>query len=154
MRATRKAKLALAAGALSLVAAACGSSSKGGAADGPTTTAKAAGGTATTAAGGKLTEVKLQLQWFIQAQFAGYLAAVDQGYYKAEGLDVKILEGGVDIVPQKVLADGQADFALAWVPKALASREAGANIVDIAQDRKSTRLNSSHLRLSRMPSSA
>ena len=133
MRATRKAKLALAAGALSLVAAACGSSSKGGAADGPTTTAKAAGGTATTAAGGKLTEVKLQLQWFVQAQFAGYLAAVDQGYYKAEGLDVKILEGGVDIVPQKVLADGQADFALAWVPKALASREAGADIVNVGQ---------------------
>ena len=140
MRATRKAKLALAAGALSLVAAACGSSSKSGDA-GSATTAKAAGGaattaaggTATTAAGGKLTEVKLQLQWFIQAQFAGYLAAVDQGYYKAEGLDVKILEGGVDIVPQKVLADGQADFALAWVPKALASREAGADIVNVGQ---------------------
>ena len=145
MRATRKAKLALAAGALSLVAAACGSSSSSGssesssgttakAAEGATTTAAAAGGSTTAAAsGGKLTEVKLQLQWFIQAQFAGYLAAVDQGFYKAEGLDVKILEGGVDIVPQKVLADGQADFALAWVPKALASREAGADIVNVGQ---------------------
>ncbi|GAC1600879.1 MAG: ABC transporter substrate-binding protein [Acidimicrobiales bacterium] len=77
--------------------------------------------------------MKLQLQWFTQAQFAGYYAAVDQGCYKAEGLDVQIIEGGVDIVPQKVLASGQADFALAWVPKALASREAGADIVDIGQ---------------------
>ena len=44
-----------------------------------------------------------------------------------------LLEGGVDIVPQQVLADGEVDFAIAWVPKALATREAGANIVDIAQ---------------------
>ena len=99
---------------LPLVAAACGSSSS-------------SSSTAT------MTPVKLQLQWFTQAQFAGYYAAVDQGFYKAEGLDVSIVEGGVDIVPQKVLADGQVDFALAWVPKALASREAGADIVDIGQ---------------------
>ena len=66
------------------------------------------------------TPVKLQLQWFVQAQFAGYFAAVDQGFYDDECLDVEILEGGVDIVPQKQLADGAADFAIAWVPKALA----------------------------------
>ena len=79
------------------------------------------------------TKVKLQLQWFTQAQFAGYYAAVDQGCYAEAGLDVEILQGAVEIVPQDVLASGGADFALAWVPKALASREAGANIVDIAQ---------------------
>ncbi|MEP6478564.1 MAG: ABC transporter substrate-binding protein [Rhodoglobus sp.] len=82
---------------------------------------------------GKLTPVTLQLQWFAQAQFAGYYAALDQGYFKDEGLDVTIVEGGVDIVPQTVLADGQADYAIAWVPKALASREQGAGITDIAQ---------------------
>jgi NitT/TauT family transport system substrate-binding protein len=77
--------------------------------------------------------VGLQLQWFIQAQFAGYFAAQDKGFYADQCLDVSIVEGGVDIVPQQQLADGAVDFALAWVPKALASREAGANIVDIAQ---------------------
>jgi NitT/TauT family transport system substrate-binding protein len=82
---------------------------------------------------GDLTPVSLQLQWFAQAQFAGYYAALDQGYFEEEGLDVTILEGGVDIVPQTVLADNQADFAIAWVPKALASREAGAGITDIGQ---------------------
>lgn len=85
------------------------------------------------AAEGGLTPVKLQLQWFTQGQFAGYLAAVDQGFYEAKGLDVEILEGGVDIVPQTVLAQGQADFAIAWVPKALASREQGAGITNVAQ---------------------
>jgi len=78
-------------------------------------------------------EVSLQLQWVYQSQFGGYLAAVDQGLYEKYCLDVTILEGGVDIVPQTVLANGDADFAISWVPKALASREAGANIVNIAQ---------------------
>jgi NitT/TauT family transport system substrate-binding protein len=85
------------------------------------------------AAGGKLTTVKLQLQWFTQAQFAGYFAAVDQGYYKDAGLNVQILEGGTDIVPQTQLAQGHADYAIAWVPKALQSREQGAGITDVAQ---------------------
>ena len=77
--------------------------------------------------------VKLQLQWFVQAQFAGYYAALDQGFYENWCIDLEILEGGVEIVPQTQLANGDADFAIAWVPKALASREAGANITDIAQ---------------------
>jgi NitT/TauT family transport system substrate-binding protein len=77
--------------------------------------------------------VRLQLQWFKQGQFAGYIAAVEQGFYAERGLDVQILEGGIDIVPQTVLAQGQADFAIAWVPKALASREQGAGITDVAQ---------------------
>jgi len=79
------------------------------------------------------TPVKLQLQWFAQAQFAGYYAAKDKGFYKDACLDVTILEGGVDIVPQTVLAQGGADFAIAWVPKALASREQGAGITNVAQ---------------------
>ena len=108
--------------ALSLITAACGGS------DSSTDTTAAAQEGCT-----ELTPVKLQLQWFIQAQFAGYFAAQDQGFYEAQCLDVQIVEGGVDIVPQQQLADGAVDFALSWVPKALASREAGANIVNIAQ---------------------
>lgn len=85
------------------------------------------------AASGAVTPIKLQLQWFYQAQFAGYIAAVDQGFYREQGLDVQLLEGGVDIVPQTVLAQGKADYAVAWVPKALASREQGAEITDVGQ---------------------
>ena len=113
--------------ALSLVGAACSNDDGGG---GGTT------GGGTSGPGGECTTpdpVKLQLQWFIQAQFAGYFAAQEKGFYDDWCLDVEIVEGGVDIVPQQQLADGAVDFALAWVPKALATREAGANIVDIAQ---------------------
>lgn len=82
---------------------------------------------------GELTPVKLQLQWFTQAQFAGYFAAVDQGFYQDVGLDVTILEGGVDIVPATVLDSGAADFAISWVPRGLVPREEGLNITNIAQ---------------------
>src|SRR5207344_1090843 len=112
--------------ALSLVGAACSSSNDSG--GGASTGGTASDGGCTTP-----DSIKLQLQWFIQAQFAGYFAAQDKGFYADQCLDVQIVEGGVDIVPQQQLADGAVDFALAWVPKALATREAGANIVDIAQ---------------------
>ena len=79
------------------------------------------------------TPVKLQLQWVAQAQFAGYYAAKELGYYAEQCLDVTILEGGVDIVPQTVLAQGGTDFAISWVPKALASIEQGAAITNVAQ---------------------
>ncbi|HLM29026.1 MAG TPA: ABC transporter substrate-binding protein, partial [Acidimicrobiales bacterium] len=77
--------------------------------------------------------VSLQLQWAYQAQFAGYMAARDLGFYEAMCLDVELIETGVDVVPQQQLADGAVDFAIAWVPKALQTREQGADIVNIAQ---------------------
>jgi NitT/TauT family transport system substrate-binding protein len=81
----------------------------------------------------ELDEVRVQLQWVAQSQFAGYFVANDLGFYEDECLDVEILEGAVEIVPQTVLATGGAEFGLAWVPKALVSREQGADIVNIAQ---------------------
>ncbi len=133
----RAVKIAAAVTLAGLLAAACGSDgdSKGG-----TDTTAAGGGSASglavdiakcTAPSGA--KVKLQLQWVTQAQFGGYFAAVDQGFYTKAGLDVEIVEGGVDIPPQKTLATGAVDFAISWVPKALAEREAGAKVTDIAQ---------------------
>ena len=116
-------------GALAL--SACGGSSSS-----SESTAAASAAPAASAAAAECTTptpVSLQLQWFVQAQFGGYYAAKDMGYYDEACLDVTILEGGVDIVPQTVLAQGGADFAISWVPKALSSREQGAGIVDVAQ---------------------
>lgn len=83
--------------------------------------------------GDELTPVRLQLQWLPQGQFAGYFAAVDQGFFEEEGLDVEIIPSGGDIVPQDALANGDVDYAIAWVPKVLGSIEAGANLTNIAQ---------------------
>jgi len=151
MQTKRMLKAVAALSVVPLVVAACGSDEKtesttaGTSAASAAPTSTAASGSTAPATGGGLSvdvskctaptgaKVKLQLQWVTQAQFAGYYAAVDKGYYKDAGLDVEIVEGGVDIPPQKTLASGAVDFAISWVPKALAEREAGAKVTDIAQ---------------------
>lgn len=85
-------------------------------------------------------EVKLQLQWVTQAQFAGYYVALDKGFYSDEGLEVTIMPGGPDIAPPQVLAGGGADVMLNWMPSALAAREKGLAVVNIAQPFKSSGL--------------
>ena len=78
-------------------------------------------------------KVTIQLKWLPQAQFAGYYVAQAKGYYKAEGLDVTIKPGGPDIGPAQVIAGNGADVIVDWMPSALASREAGVPLVNIAQ---------------------
>ena len=78
-------------------------------------------------------KVTLQLKWVVQAQFAGYLVAKDKGFYKEAGLDVTIRPGGPDIAPPQVIAGGGADVTVEWMPAALAAREKGVPLVNIAQ---------------------
>ncbi len=108
---------------------------------GLTTVAIAAAGTLGASAGAgtrsagaqQLTKVTLQLKWVTQAQFAGYYAALEKGYYKAAGLDVKIKVGGPNITPEQVVVGGQADIGLDWLPNLFATREKGGKIVSVAQ---------------------
>lgn len=79
------------------------------------------------------TAVTLQLKWVTQGQFAGYYAALEQGYYEDEGLDVTIKPGGPDIVPEQVVLGGQAEFGINWLDNTLATRDQGGEIVNIAQ---------------------
>jgi NitT/TauT family transport system substrate-binding protein len=81
----------------------------------------------------KLDSVTLQLKWVTQAQFAGYYAAKELGYYKDFGLDVTIKPGGPDITPEQVVASGQANIGVDWLPSLLATRDTGTNLVNIAQ---------------------
>jgi NitT/TauT family transport system substrate-binding protein len=115
--------LALAAASL-LALAACGGDDDDGGAAGDT------GGSEEPA---ELQPVTLQLKWVTQAQFAGYYAALDQGYYEEEGLEVTIRPGGPDIVPEQVVLGGQAEFGLNWLDNTLATRDQGGEIVNIAQ---------------------
>jgi NitT/TauT family transport system substrate-binding protein len=78
-------------------------------------------------------KVTLQLKWVTQAQFAGYYVAKDKGFYEAEGLDVTIKPGGPDVAPEQVIAGGGADVIVDWMPAALAAREKGSPLVNIAQ---------------------
>ncbi|MEM9967877.1 MAG: ABC transporter substrate-binding protein [Pseudomonadota bacterium] len=83
-------------------------------------------------------DVTLQLKWVTQAQFAGYYVALDQGFYEEEDLNVMIKPGGPDIAPTQVLAGGGADVTVEWMPAALAAREKGLPMVNIAQPFKSS----------------
>ena len=78
-------------------------------------------------------KVTLQLKWVAQAQFAGYFVAKDKGFYKDAGLDVTLKAGGPDIAPEQVIAGGGADVIVDWMPAALAAREKGEGLVNIAQ---------------------
>jgi NitT/TauT family transport system substrate-binding protein len=121
--------------ALSMAVVAC--TSGGGATQAPASAAPSAAPSAAASeapsAPAELKPIRLQLQWFPQAQFAGYFAAKDKGYYAEEGFDVTILPGAVEIVPATVVAGGQAEFGISWVPRMLAPRESGADGVVIAQ---------------------
>src|SRR5918995_979569 len=75
----------------------------------------------------------LQLKWVTQAQFAGYYVAAAKGFYQEAGLDVMIKPGGPDINPSQVIAGGGADVVVDWMPSALATREKGVPLVNIAQ---------------------
>jgi NitT/TauT family transport system substrate-binding protein len=100
--------------------------------------ALAAGMTMSGAVAQAADKLTLQLKWVTQAQFAGYYVAQDQGFYDAEGLDVTIKPGGPDVAPAQVIAGGGADVVLDWMPSALATRERGVNLVNIAQPFKSS----------------
>src|SRR6266516_3966891 len=81
----------------------------------------------------KLTKVTLQLKWVTQAQFAGYYAALQKGYFKAAGLDVHIKVGGPSITPELVVKGKQADIGLDWLPNLFATREQHSGLVSVAQ---------------------
>jgi NitT/TauT family transport system substrate-binding protein len=82
---------------------------------------------------GKKDKVTLQLKWVTQAQFAGYYAAKEQGFYDDAGLDVTLKVGGPDITPEQVVTSGQAEFGIDWLPSLLAARDKGGDLVNIAQ---------------------
>ena len=83
-------------------------------------------------------DVTIQLKWVTQAQFAGYYVALENGFYEAEDLNVTVKPGGPDVAPVQVLMGGGADVMVDWMPSALAAREQGAPVVNIAQPFKSS----------------
>jgi NitT/TauT family transport system substrate-binding protein len=131
MKGSRIALAAAAGGALLLAACQQAASSPSAAAP---SVEPGASAPASVAAEPEAASVRLQLQWTPQAQFGGYYAAEEQGYYAEENLTVEFLPGGGDVVPQQVgSAPDGPEFTIAWVPKVLQAREAGSDLVQIAQ---------------------
>lgn len=56
--------------------------------------------------------VTLQLRWYHQFQFAGYYAALEQGYYSKAGLDVVIVEGDLKHNAVTEVVEGRAQYGV------------------------------------------
>ncbi|WP_315071252.1 ABC transporter substrate-binding protein [uncultured Clostridium sp.] len=90
------------------------------------------GDTAKTSDGG-LQKVTLQLKWLPQSQFMGYYVAAAKGYYKDEGIDLQILPGGSDIIPEQNVYNGVADIGVTWVSSLMTYQAQGYNLQEVAQ---------------------
>jgi NitT/TauT family transport system substrate-binding protein len=81
------------------------------------------------------TPVRVQLRGTLRTEFAGFIAAIEEGYYESADLDVTLVESGPDT---NAVAAGSAgdgpEFTVAWVPGVLQERGTGASdLVEIAQ---------------------
>lgn len=85
------------------------------------------------ATSGSATPVVFLPHWIPQAQFAGYYLAESKGFYRQEGLAVKVLEGGVRQPPDRALAEGKADFTSLFLSTAVVCRADGLPLVNLAQ---------------------
>jgi len=105
------------------------------AASADSTTAAAVSSDATTAAtqSGKLDKLTLQLKWLPQSQFMGYYVAQAKGYYAEEGIDIEILPGGSDIIPEQQVYNGVADVGVTWVSSLLKYQSQGWGLVHAGQ---------------------
>ncbi len=119
---------------ISLAAVGCGAG-----ASTPTTTAAVttqADGTTQAPAettAGPLEKVTLQLKWLPQSQFMGYYVAKAKGYYEAEGIDLEILPGGSDIIPEQQVYNGVADIGVTWVSSLMKYQAQGWELKEVAQ---------------------
>jgi diguanylate cyclase (GGDEF)-like protein/PAS domain S-box-containing protein len=59
-----------------------------------------------------LENVTLQLKYMHQFQFAGYYAALEEGYYRDAGLDVSIVEGRDGNEPETNVLSGKAQYGI------------------------------------------
>lgn len=82
---------------------------------------------------GKLDKVTLQLKWLPQSQFMGYYVAAAKGYYKDEGIDIEILPGGSDIIPEQNVYNGVANIGVTWVSSLMTYQAQGYELQEVAQ---------------------
>lgn len=81
----------------------------------------------------ELEKLTIQLKWLPQSQFMGYYMAKEKGYYEEEGIDLEILPGGSDIIPEQQVYNGVADIGITWVSTLTKYQSQGWDLVEIAQ---------------------
>ncbi|MPZ52438.1 MAG: transporter substrate-binding domain-containing protein [Acidimicrobiia bacterium] len=105
---------------LGLILTACGGSDSEAAASNEATTVVEGGGASTA-----LTPATFRLDWIITGEHTHFYAALEQGFFEEEGLDVEILEGGGSALALQQVANKDDDFGLAGFDALAASRAEG-----------------------------
>ncbi|HMK34133.1 MAG TPA: ABC transporter substrate-binding protein [Desulfomonilaceae bacterium] len=80
-----------------------------------------------------LQKVTLVPQWWPQAQFAGYMIALDKGFYREAGIDLTMARGGPGNPPFEALTAGKATFCTGWLSTGIQQRASGVPLVNLAQ---------------------
>lgn len=78
-------------------------------------------------------EIVFTPQWTPQSQFAGYYAAIDNGYYEEEGLDVKIVHPTKSKGAMNMLEQGKCNIITSELIQAMMPLESGLQLVNILQ---------------------
>lgn len=81
----------------------------------------------------ELDKLTLQLKWLPQSQFMGYYVAEAKGYYEEEGIDIEILPGGSDIIPEQQVYNGVADIGVTWVSTLMKYQSQGWELQHVGQ---------------------
>lgn len=74
-------------------------------------------------------ELTLALNWYPDAQHGGFYAAVVNGFYEEEGLNVKIVPGGPNVPVIEKVSQGRATFGVSNADQILVKRNQDAKVV-------------------------
>ena len=81
---------------------------------------------------GNADNVALRLKWLHQSQFAGYYAAEQEGFYKKEGINVKLVPGGAETPSIQIVAGGSEQFGVSGMAQLIEARAKGIPVVALA----------------------
>lgn len=76
--------------------------------------------------------VTLRLKWLHQSQFAGYYAAEQEGFYKEEGINVRVVPGGAETPSIQIVAGGSEQFGVSGMSQLIEARAKGIPVVALA----------------------
>jgi len=81
---------------------------------------------------GNADNVALRLKWLHQSQFAGYYAAEQEGFYKKEGINIKLVPGGAETPSIQIVAGGSEQFGVSGMAQLIEARAKGIPVVALA----------------------
>src|SRR5262245_67919 len=74
----------------------------------------------------------LALDFYVNPDHAGIYAAIDRGFFRRAGLDVRPHVPSDPTAPIKAVAAGRADLAISYEPEVMLAQEQGLDVIAVA----------------------